>query len=340
MTDDRTVRTLTHLIRRRLPLTTGFTGRLRIRTLQGDGSDRKVYRLFAGRRTFIAVSHPKGRTGSPSENDSFFYIARHLREKGLPTPRVYAFDHRLGGFLLEDFGDLSLESMVRKARGPGIIKRTYGRLLMLLLKIQIQGAENFDVRYCYDTPFYDGLFSWRRESLYFLEAFLKGCRHYPNAPGAVKNELQELALRVDQEELRLFLYRDFQSRNIMVRDFGFGLIDFQGARLGPPQYDLASLLIDPYVKMADPMQKELYDFYLTILSAQIPINSKSFREHYEIIAFQRNLQILGAYAFLSRVKGKTYFAQYIPTALSGLKRRLTAKIFRPYKNVRRLIADL
>ncbi len=334
------MRTLIYFLKNRLPSTTGYTGRLRIKTLQGDGSDRKIYRLFTGRKSFVAVSHPKGRTGSPSENDSFFYIARHLSEKGLPTPRIYAFDRRLGLFLLEDFGDISLESMVKEARGPEIIRRTYERLLMLLLNIQIQGAENFNPRYCYDTPFYDGLFSWKRESLYFLEAFLKGYGHYPKVPGQVEKELQELALRVDQEKLRLLLYRDFQSRNIMVGDFGFGLIDFQAARLGPPQYDLASLLIDPYVNMADKLQEELYDFYLDILSAQISIKPKSFREHYEIIAFQRNLQILGAYAFLSRVKGKTYFEQYIPTALFSLKRRLSGKIFQPYKKVRQLIADL
>ncbi|MGC1403469.1 MAG: hypothetical protein WA974_11140, partial [Thermodesulfobacteriota bacterium] len=179
------MRTLIYFLKNRLPSTTGYTGRLRIKTLQGDGSDRKVYRLFTGRKSFIAVSHPKGRIGSPSENDSFFYIARHLREKGFPTPRIYAFDRRLGLFLLEDFGDVSLESMVKEARGPEIIRRTYERLLMLLLNIQIQGAENFNPRYCYDTPFYDGLFSWKRESLYFLEAFLKGYGHYPKVPGQV-----------------------------------------------------------------------------------------------------------------------------------------------------------
>ena len=270
----------------------------------GDGSDRKVYRLFTGRKTFIAVSHPKGRTGSPSENDSFFYIARHLKEKGLPTPRIFAFDRCLGRFLLEDFGDISLESWVKTTKDAERIKWAYEQLLHLLLKIQIEGGRGFDPRRCYDTSLYDGLFSWRRESRYFLEAFLKGYRHYPKVPGPVEKELQELALRVDQEKISLLLYRDFQSRNILVGDFGFGLIDFQAARLGPPQYDLASLLIDPYVNMARHMQEKLYDFYQTILSAQIPINPKSFREHYEIIAFQRNLQILGAYAFLSRSKVK------------------------------------
>ena len=232
------MRILTHFIKQQLPATTGFTGRLRIATLQGDGSARKVYRLFTGRKTFIAVSHPNGRTGSPSENDSFFYIARHLKEKGFPSPRIYAFDRRLGRFLLEDFGDVSLESMIKEVKESEIIKRTYEQLLMLLLNMQIQGAENFNPRYCYDTPSYDGLFSWKRESLYFVEAFLKGTLKVRNVPVPVMDELHHLAFQVDREKTRLFLYRDFQSRNVMVGPFGFGLINFQSARLGPPQYDL------------------------------------------------------------------------------------------------------
>jgi aminoglycoside/choline kinase family phosphotransferase len=99
-------------------------------------------------------------------------------------------------------------------------------------------------------------------------------------------------------------------------------------------------LIDPYVTIPDQIRAELFDYYLQELSASIPIRSKSFRENYEVIAFQRNLQILGAYAFLSRVKGKTYFEDYIPAALSGLKRRVSGRLFQPYRNVKKLIADL
>ena len=98
--------------------------------------------------------------------------------------------------------------------------------------------------------------------------------------------------------------------------------------MGPPQYDLASLLIDPYVTIPEQIRVELFDYYLQELSARFPIRSKSFRENYEVIAFQRNLQILGAYAFLSRVKGKTYFEDYIPAALADLKRRVSDRIFR------------
>ena len=331
---------LIHFLQRYLPSTTGFTGRLRIKPLKGDGSDRRVYRLFAGNHTFICVSHPNGRRGIPSENDSFVYIAEHLRTRGLPTPLIQAYDPRRGLFLMQDFGDFSLESVIKKIKEPRLIKRAYETILKLLLKIQIEGARDFDSRYCYDTPLYDGRFSWERESRYFIEAFLKGYLGWKTVPPSAESELQVIAMAVDQEKNRLFLYRDFQSRNIMIWSGGIGLIDFQGSRWGPPQYDLASLLIDPYVTIPEQIRTELFDYYLQELSASIPIRSKSFRENYEVIAFQRNLQILGAYAFLSRVKGKTYFENYIPAALADLKRRVSGKIFRPYQSVRKMIADL
>ena len=208
------------------------------------------------------------------------------------------------------------------------------------MKIQIEGARDFDPRYCYDTPLYNGRFAWERESRYFIEAFLKGCLGWKTVPPSAESELQMIAMDVDQEKNRLFLYRDFQSRNIMIWSGGIGLIDFQGGRLGPPQYDLASLLIDPYVTIPEQIRAELFDYYLQELSARIPIQPKSFRENYEVIAFQRNLQILAAYAFLSRVKGKTYFEDYIPPALADLKRRVSHRIFRPYKWVRKMIAEI
>lgn len=334
------MRVLIHFLQQYLTSTIGYSGRLRIKPLKGDGSDRRVYRLFAGGHSFICVYHPNGRRGIPSENDSFVYIAEHLRSRGLPTPLIQAYDPERGLFLMQDFGDFSLESVIKKIKEPRLIKQVYQTVLKLLLKIQIEGARDFDSRYCYDTPLYDGRFSWARESRYFVEAFLKRYLGWKTAPPAVERELRTIALAVDQEKNQLFLYRDFQSRNIMIWSGGIGLIDFQGGRWGPPQYDLASLLIDPYVTIPEQIRTELFDYYLQELSATIPIRSKNFREHYEVIAFQRNLQILGAYAFLSRVKGKTYFEDYIPAALSDLKRRVSGKIFRPYKSVRQMIADL
>lgn len=331
---------LIHFLQQHLPSTTGYTGRLRLKALKGDGSDRRIYRLFAGERTFICVSHPNGRRGIPSENDSFVYIAEHLRSRGLPTPLIQAYDPGRGLFLMQDFGDFSLESVIKKIKEPGLIKRVYKTILKLLLKIQVEGAGDFDPRYCYDTPILDGRFSWERESRYFIEAFLKIYLGWKTVPFPVEMELKNLALALDREKQRLFLYRDFQSRNIMIWSGGIGLIDFQGGRLGPPQYDLASVLIDPYVTIPFTLQEELADFYLQEMSRRLPVKAKTFRENYEIIAFQRNLQILGAYAFLSRIKGKTYFEEYIPASLMTLKRRIAGELFRPFKAVRHLVRDL
>jgi N-acetylmuramate 1-kinase len=241
---------------------------------------------------------------------------------------------------MEDFGDFSLESVIKKIKEPHLIKRIYETILKVLLKIQIEGAKDFDPRYCYDTPIFDGRFSWERESCYFMDAFLRGYLGWKKIPPSVERELQILAQAVDREKVRLFLYRDFQSRNIMIWSGGIGLIDFQAGRFGPPQYDLASLLIDPYVDLPEKTREDLFDFYLQELSTRLPIKMKIFRENYEIIAFQRNLQILGCYAFLSQVKGKTYFEQYIPASLVSLKRRVEGKTFAPFKEVRDLVMDL
>jgi N-acetylmuramate 1-kinase len=334
------VRSLIHFLEQRLYPAIGYRGRLRLKTLQGDGSDRKIYRLRAGAKTYIVVSHPRGGKGSPSENDSFYYIDGHLKSKGLPVPEIYAYDARGGHFLLEDFGDLSLERVVHQTRNPQKIIKIYRTILDLLLNIQWEGRLGFDPNLCYDTPLYDGLFSWNRESRYFMKAFLQGYLKHGPLSVQVVGELKAMALQVDREKTRCFLYRDFQSRNIMVRSSGIGLIDFQAGRLGPPQYDLASLLIDPYVQLPWELQQELIDYYTHRLAALLPINPKAFRIHYETMALQRNLQILGAFAFLSRVKGKTYFENYIPAALGSLKRRVSGPVFKPYNHVRRLVLKL
>ena len=184
-----TMKPLIHFLQQHLPSTTGFTGRLRIKPLKGDGSDRRVYRLFAGNRTSICVSHPNGCRGIPSENDSFVYIAEHLRTRGLPTPLIQAYDPGRGLFLMQDFGDFSLESVIKKIKEPKLIKRAYETILKLLLKIQIEGAKDFDSQYCYDTPLYNGRFAWERESRYFIEAFLKGYLGWKTVPPSAEKRI-------------------------------------------------------------------------------------------------------------------------------------------------------
>jgi aminoglycoside/choline kinase family phosphotransferase len=332
------MRKLTHYLKYMLPAAYGYTGRRPVYCLKGDGSDRRVYRVKVGPKTSILVDHPGGRIGNPSENSSFNYIGRHLASRGIHTPAVKDFDRRLGIFLLEDFGDISLEDWINKKNSDIII--TYKEILKYLVRIQVDGSQGFDPRQCYDTPVYDGLFSWKRETEYFVRSFLRGYLGQEKIDSAARGEFKEIALRVDQEKSLFFLYRDFQSRNIMVLPEGFGFIDFQGGRLGPPQYDLASLLIDPYVGLSRAVQGRLIDYYLMELSKKTVNLASDFRTHYRIIGFQRNLQILGAFSYLSRVKGKTYFESYIPKAVENLKSWVTHDLFKPYRHLRKIIKEL
>jgi hypothetical protein len=321
-----------------LPAAYGYTGRIPIHCLKGDGSDRKVYRVKMGLNTAILVDHPGGRKGVPSENDSFFYIDRHLASQGLHTPAIKDFDQRLGIFLLEDFGEVTLADWINKNNTDLI--SAYKEILKHLIRIQVDGSRGFDPGQCYDTPVYDGLFSWERESEYFFRSFVRGYLGRKKIDSAARAEFKEIALRVDGEESRFFLYRDFQSRNIMVLPEGFGFIDFQGGRLGPPQYDLASLLIDPYVGLSGLVQEKLITYYLQEFSKETVVRASDFMTQYRIIGFQRNLQILGAFGFLCRVKGKLHFARSIPPAIRNLKRWVGFPEFKPYRRLRKLVAEL
>jgi N-acetylmuramate 1-kinase len=332
------MRKLTHYLKSTLPVAFGYTGRAPLRCLKGDGSDRKVYRVKVGPKTSILVDHPGGRKGVPSENSAFYYIDRHMASRGIHTPAIIDFDWRLGIFLLEDFGDVTLEDWINKKNIYLIT--TYKEILKLLVGIQVEGSRGFDPRQCYDTPVYDGLFSWERETEYFFRFFVRGQMGREKIDSGTMVEFKEIALRVDQEKMRFFLYRDFQSRNIMVLPDDFGFIDFQGGRLGPPQYDLASLLIDPYVGLSRSVQEKLIIFYLQELSKKTVVQAADFMTHYRIIGFQRNLQILGAFSFLSQVKGKLHFDRSLPPAVRNLKRWVGFPEFNPYRRLRKFVAEL
>jgi aminoglycoside/choline kinase family phosphotransferase len=138
----------------------------------------------------------------------------------------------------------------------------------------------------------------------------------------LKDEFDILAQRAVEHPYTGLLHRDFQSRNILVRDGKYYFIDFQGARLGPLLYDLASLLIDPYVELSQDIQESLLKYALEHLSARMAVEKNEYLQAYQYCAINRNLQILGAFAFLSREKGKKDFEAYIAPAVRSLKQNL------------------
>ena len=292
--------------------------------LAGDGSDRRFFRLL-GSPTLVLLYHPYPPGGAVNENDSYYLIGRHLRAQGGPVPEIYAYNREEGWMLLEDLGDVSLESAFKKPLKEGQRRFWYRQALQVLVGLQVDGRQGFDPSWCFDTPVVDRPFLLERECGYFVQAFLNGYL-------GLKVTMEELALDFDRllslalpEGPDYFLHRDFQSRNLFIRDGRLRVIDFQGGRLGPLGYDVAALLIDPYVGLTPAWQGELLQYYLDLLKTRLAVDDAAFKEQYRYLALCRNLQILGAFAFLTKVKGKDYFARYIPAALAGLRRRLETR---------------
>jgi len=307
--------------------------------IAGEGSARRFYRVTGKAKSWVVMVHdhpPKDQRGV-TENDSFLYIARHLREKGVPVPEVYHHDR--GWFIMEDLGDCHLQTEVIGMKGDRRqLIETYHRVIDVLVLIQVEGCKGFDLAHTHNVP-YDQAFMLAWESGYFHYVFLVGYLGLDIPDVELREELEDLALRAGEAPRDYFLYRDFQSRNIMVRDNGLGLVDFQGGRLGPLQYDLASLLLDPYVELDGGVQEELLAYYLGHIQERIPLDPREFRELYPFVALHRAMQVLGAFAFLTKARGLEFFQSYIPPALRGLRTLLGVPCFNPYKRLKRIIFE-
>ena len=291
-------------------------------TLKGDGSDRTWYRVTHGKDSLIVVDHGPPPKPEVCEADAFATIGRHLHHKGIPVPRIFAYDRPSGLVVVEDLGDLHLQSLVRRAVDTEEVAGYYRAVIDLLIAMGIEGAKGFDPQYAYQTPYYDRELILEKESRYFVEAFLNGYLGLSIEFETLENEFEVLAERALEHPYTGLLHRDFQSRNILVKDGNYYFIDFQGARFGPMQYDLASVLIDPYVELPRALQLRLLNYYVNRLSDFIAVDADEFLDAYVYSAMNRNLQILGAFGFLTRVKGKRGFETYIPPAISSLKARL------------------
>ena len=278
--------------------------------LAGDGSDRSFCRIRRhDEETVLAVFPASANPAGMAEANAVFQIGRHLSQCGVPVPDCYGFDENTGIVLCEDLGDSLLHTALPDCSRQEK-KRLYEEAIDALIQLQVKGKEGFNPDWCCDTVRYDRQLMLQRESGYFRDAFcqnLLGINEF--APG-LAGEFAQLATRASAEPADFLLHRDFQSRNLMLNDGRVRIIDFQGARFGPLGYDLASLLLDPYATLDDGLRDELKTYYITTLSGYIPLDPHSFNEGYYYLFMQRNLQILGAFAFLSQQKGKVFFKRF------------------------------
>jgi aminoglycoside/choline kinase family phosphotransferase/dTDP-glucose pyrophosphorylase len=284
--------------------------------LPGDGSDRRWYRLTRGSASLIMADHGIRPAPPPQEADAFVAIGRHLHGTGVAVPQIHLWDTFAGLVFMEDLGN---ENLQQTMTGGGHSRlNAYRAVIRQVIAMSVDGARGFDPAWTYQTPTYSRELILEKECGYFLEAYVRGYLDREVDAADYSAEFARLADDALAHADMGFMHRDLQSRNIMVKNGRYYFIDFQGGRLGPLQYDLASLLIDPYVDLPEALRRGLLDDALAELRQRRRVDPARFRRGFDACALCRNLQILGAFGFLSRVKQKQRFERYIPAAVRTL----------------------
>lgn len=292
---------------------------IEVEMLQGDGSDRAWRRLRTLDHTMIVADHgltaPEN-ADAPREVDAFINIGRHLLRKDLPVAQIYFHDNFAGLVFLEDLGDANLQKFVRNAAAKSQVIGLYLQIADAAIRFSQEGIKGFEPDWAWQTKSYDRNVILVNECAYFKQRFLEEHLKINTAAFDLQADFAYLADKITQHAVWGLMHRDLQSRNIMLRENKPYFIDYQGARRGPVQYDLASLLYDPYVMLDENTRKLLLDFCCEheLLATQ----SAKIEKGFYYCAVSRSMQALGAYAFLSRIKAKPQFQSYMKPALQNL----------------------
>jgi len=291
---------------------------VRVQPLQGQlgGSGRKIIRLAGEEVSAVGILYDVR-----EENVAFLEFSRHFRKHGLPVPEIYAEDLNHGAYLEEDLGDTSLFEFLSKNRtGESIAPHAveaYRRAVAVLPRFQVEAGRDLNYRVCYPRGSFDRQsISW--DLNYFKYYFLRlaGISFNEQALEHDFGRLTKFLLGADRD---YFLYRDFQSRNIMLRDGQPFFLDYQGGRKGALQYDVASLLYDAKADLPPELRQQLLDHYLDTLAGFTDVKRDAFLQYYYAYVYIRIMQALGAYGFRGFYERKAHFLQSVPYALKNLR---------------------
>src|SRR5437868_5775510 len=290
----------------------------RILPLQGElgGSGRKIIRLADDSRSAVGVLY-----GVREENTAFLAFSRHFRKHLLPVPEIYEEALGQGAYLEEDLGDTSLFEFLSKNRSGDfvapVVVDAYRKAVGILPRFQVEAARDFDYSYCYPVGSFD------RQSIAWD---LNYCKYYffrlagiPFNECALENDFDRLTEFLLKAPRDYFLYRDFQSRNIMLRDGMPYFVDYQGGRKGALQYDIASLLFDGKADLPPEIRQQLLDHYLNSLATFIDLDREAFLRYYYGFVYVRIMQALGAYGYRGFFERKVHFLQSVPYALKNIR---------------------
>ncbi len=284
--------------------------------LKAHGSDRKIFRMAEGKQSLIGIYN-----ADRAENLAFLSFSKHFHKWNLPVPEIYAEDLERGIYLEEDLGDATLFSFLNEERKPhGFSENVlalYRKAVAALPCFQIQAGKDLDYSVCYPRGRFD------RQSMmwdlnYFKYYFLKLAKISFNEQ-ELEDDFNTFTGFLLEAEQHYFLYRDFQSRNIMIREGEPYFIDYQGGRRGALQYDVASLLFDAKADLPFDVRAELLQLYLEAAAKLLPLSAEHFLRYYYGYVLIRILQALGAYGFRGFYERKTHFLQSVPYAIRNLE---------------------
>lgn len=251
------------------------------------------------------------------ENRAFIYMSRHFSQLGLPVPKVLWVSEDEMSYTQEDLGDTLLFSCLDNYT---LLKR----VIRALAHMQIEGARDFDWSMCFPIPAMDER-SIRWDLNYFKYCFLKGTKIEFSEP-KLEDDFDRMVSVLLAQPSDSFLYRDFQSRNVMVKDGQPYFIDFQGGRRGPTQYDVASFLWQAKANFAPALREELIGEYLDELEQLLPegFSRSDWKAALPHFVLFRTLQVLGAYGYRGYFERKPHFLESIPMALKNLSELFAA----------------
>jgi len=297
-----------------------YTGKVPdfVHPLPPSGSNRFYFRLGNDGNTIIAVYNP-----DRAENEAFLYITGQLSSAGVNVPKVYIHDLDQNIYLLEDLGDTDLFSLVSEGHHSGEDNyiKWYKEVIKSMPAIQFKTAKDFNYSVCYPRSAFDEQ-SMLWDLNYFKYHFLK-LAYTPFHEQKLEDDFRTLVEFLSESSSDFFLYRDFQSRNIMIKEDKVYFIDYQGGRKGALQYDLASLLFEAKTVLSPELRTELLEFYLDVFSEYSFFNKKTFLKYFPGFVLIRSLQAFGAYGYRGYFERKPYFLQSIPPAMINLKWLLT-----------------
>jgi len=290
----------------------------RMQPLQGHlgGSGRNIIRLSTDQQSAIGILY-----NVREENAAFLEFSRHFRRHGLPVPEIYVEDLNQGAYLEEDLGDTTLFEFLSKHRtgeniAPDVVE-AYRKVVAVLPRFQIEAGRDLNYKVCYPRASFDRQsISW--DLNYFKYYFLR-LAGIPFSEQALEDDFDTLTNFLLSADCDYFLYRDFQSRNVMLRSGQPFFLDYQGGRKGALQYDIASLLYDAKADLPPELRQQLLDLYVDTLGGFVDVKREAFLHYFYPYVYVRILQALGAYGFRGFYERKPHFLQSVPYALKNLR---------------------